>query len=662
MNYEPDNIIQWIFEKMFDQITTDGKDFFIIPYEIISQKTFHNDQIHQIIYDLTKKPIAYIKDYIYNNNFKQYFLFIKLKKKLHVQILMNNLERFTELVNSGYQIDYKCYQLASLNNRINILKYIAKIKNTFPIHNDLLFYCCEFGYEEIYFHLRNLNLMPNISIYNKAILGGSMKIIRDISEYIGLTDNIISNGVQTNNTEIIKFLFDVAEKENLKIDKNLIAYPILNCNMELIDFFNKKITIIWHHELYYSAILSGSMDMIKYVESKIPDIHENRILDSSRTKKGKASILIDDTIYHYGEKKYFSHTINYAIQSGSVEILEYLHQKGYGITPSNFITAIRQGTPEILQYLCDNYHKKLPFYLLHYLSIYSYISNKILKTKILYDSELLTFGKDNFNLLANIEPTYKLTTNDYRKESIHLQLISESVYLTCDGKYDIDWLMKYYLFFIPMKGFKLNRNLLTKIRFCLVVNNESILETFFKFKLNKNDQQLIIDALFLFGTIDQIKKYYPLVIESKNERQIIMPSIQIIMEILCYGQLNKICYLMQFKFLDNMLMEKLYPLLTMISDTYIYKIAEKMNYYKPNLKYLVRSKKVSVINEYIDKYPELLNEKLDKDTIKELLIIDNLDLVKKFNIPTNILFELLYWSREMDLLELVEYINKLVII
>lgn len=660
MNYEPDNIIQWIFEKMFDQITSNGKDFFVTPFEMILQKIFDNNQLRQIIHNLTKKPIEYIKEYLNNINFRQYFLFTKLKKKLHVQILMNNLERFIELVNAGHQIDYKCYQLISLNNRMNILKYVIEIKNGISLRNDLLFYCSEFGYEEMYFYLRKLNLAPNISIYNKAILGESITIIRDISECIGLTDSIISTGIQTNNTEIINFLMNVAEKEDIKFNKNLIAYPILNCNIELIKEFDKKNIVIWHHELYYSAILSGSMTMIKFMESKIPDIHENRILDSSRTKKGRVSLLIDDTIYQHNGKNYFSHTINYAVQSKSVEILEYLHQKGYGITPSNFITAIRQGTPKILQYLCYNYHKKLPFYLLHYLSVYSYIPDKIHKTTILYESNLLTFGNDKHCLLTNPDFTHKLTVDDYRKESIHLQLISETVYMTDDNKYDTDWLMKYYLFFVPIKGHKLNRNLLTKLRFCLITNKETELDTFFKSNLNENDQQLVIDVLFLFGTIEQIKKYHSPILESKNKWKIISPSTQIIMEIFCYGQLNKICYLLQFKILDDALMEKLYPLLTMISDSHLNKIAEKMNFIKPNIKYLIRSKKVSVINEQINKYPELLNEKMDKDTIKELLLIDNLELIKKFNISTNILIELKIWSQEMDLLELVEYIKKLV--
>lgn len=646
MIFEPDNIVQWIFEKMFDQITSNGQDCFVRPFNKILSKTFDNNQLHQIIHNLTKKQIIYIKEYLTNSNLKEIFLLSKLKKKLYVQILMNNLDQFTKLVNQGYRIDYKCYQLMSLNNRIEMLDYAIKLNTNIKLCSDLLYHCSEFGQEEVYFYLRNLNLMPNISIYNKAVLGESIAIVRDISECIGLNNDIINAAVQSNNTQIIEFILDLAETECIGLSANLIVYPILNCNLELIEQFNKKIAIDWHHELYYSAILSGSIEMIHFVESKIPNIHENKILDSSRTKKGKSSLLTNDIIYQLSNKKYFSHTINYAIQSKSIEVLKYIHQKGYGITPSNFVTAIRQGTDEILSYLCQNYSKKLPFYLLHYLSIYSYVSNKITKAKILYQSNLLTLDKDKF------------TVDDYRKESVHLQLISEMVHVTEEEEYDIDWLLKYCLFFIPLKGFKLNYCLLTKLKLYLDLNIETELDNIFSTKFNEQDQQLITDILFLFGNISQIIKYCPQFGESSTNTSSIL-STQIIMEIICYGQINKICYLLQYKILNRLTIEKIYPLITMISDPHLDKIAEKMNLYKPNIKYLIQSKKISTINEKITKYPEILNEKMDKETIKNLLLLDEIQLVEKFNIKIDTLLELKSWALEMELVQLIEYIELL---
>ena len=133
------------------------------------------------------------------------------------------------------------------------------------------------------------------------------------------------------------------------------------------------ISIEWEPELLHSAILSGSMPMIQYVESQIPNVHMNFVLDMSRIKRGQSSLLLDSMTYEKNQKKYFSHTINYAVQSKSISVLKYIHGLGYRITLSNIISGIQSGVLDILEYLLQNYDKKLPLYLIHYFNIDSYL-------------------------------------------------------------------------------------------------------------------------------------------------------------------------------------------------------------------------------------------------------------------------------------------------
>ncbi len=61
--------------------------------------------------------------------------------------------------------------------------------------------------------------------------------------------------------------------------------------------------------------------------------------------------------------------MNYAIQSGSINVVEYIYSRDYGLTPSNFITAIRQDNLEILEFISDQYSKKkitIVYYLLFF--------------------------------------------------------------------------------------------------------------------------------------------------------------------------------------------------------------------------------------------------------------------------------------------------------
>ncbi|XWV26608.1 ankyrin repeat protein [Tupanvirus soda lake] len=641
-DYTPDNIIQWIFEKAFDQLTLESNELFETPFEKINSKTFASSNIYVLINKLTNRPIDKITAYLSNKKFQEKFLFSKIKKKLYVQILFGNLEMFKCLVQKGHIIDNKCLQLAVLNNRMEILEYIIDTNPKIKLNNELLMYCAEFGYVDIYFYLREKNLLPNISIYNKAVLGNSLEIIKDINEHIGISSKTLTTAFQTNNNSVILFLYNVAIEDKINLDRNLITYPILNNNLVLLEELDKINPIEWHHELYFSAILSGSMDMIKFMELKFPNIHDNHILDTSKVKKGRSSLLLEEIIYEKNNKKYFSHTINYAVQSGSIEMVKYIYSKDYGITISNIITAIKQGTCEILEYLCKKYNKKLPIYIIHYFGTNSYVLDKINKAKILIDSGL-------FEINCN----HKLNINDYRKESTHLEIISQKVQVSEDGIMDCDYLMKYQLFFVPIKGYKLNHRLLTKTRICLELNIQDELINIFMSQKNVIDQQFIIDTLFLFGNMEQIKKLHPLI------QPLMCPSQQIIMEIMCYCQLNKLCYLMINNILNRQHIDTIYPVSIMLSDFYLNLFFEKFDKKIPDIKYVIESGNKNEIIKWIDRYG---NENMDKDTIKRIMKLEYIDILKKINIPKNILQELISWSNDSDLLEIKYYLTSLCVI
>lgn len=636
--YEQDNIIEWIFEKAFDQLTLECNEIAMSPFSKIQLKTFDNPFLYLLINKLSNRSTEQVKIYLTNRQFQERFLFNKLKKKLDVQILLDNLDQIKYLLNYGYKINNKCLHLIVINNRLDILKYLIET-NKIKLYNELLMYCVEFGYEEMYFFLKEKRLTPNISIFNKAVLGDSINIIQDINRYIGLSEKILTSAFQRNNTNIILYLISQTSQEKIRINQNLMTYPIMNNNMKLLLELDNMGLVNWHSEFYYSAILSGSITMVKYIESKIPNIHDNHILDTSRSKKkGQMSLLIGDMIYEINKKNYFSHTINYAIQSNSLEMVNYLYSLGYGITPSNFITAIKQSNTEILEYLCQNYHNALPFYLIHYFGINSYVPDKIIKAKILFKYGLL-----------DIELINKLNISDYQKEAVHIQMISETIQVSEDGIFDIDYLMKYQLFFVPVKGYKLNYLLLTKTRICLELNLEPELERIISSNLNFVDKQIIVDALYLFGNIDQIKKLHSLISIS------ICPSQQIIMEMICYCQIGKLCYLINNNLLKKNIFQNIYPIITMLSDTNLNAFSKKIGINIIDPKFIVLSGKKELITKWLEDNPNY--QSLDKKFYKNLLQLENVTIIGKIKIPVNFLEELIIWCEESDLLEIANFLK-----
>lgn len=618
-----DNIIQWIFEKAFCHITINGAELYLNPFEKILIKTFHNQSLHEIIANLTNRTVQTIKTQLTNNSFMENFLFKITKKKLHVQILLNNMDKIKHLVTVGHTIDDKSIQLTIINNKIEFLKYFLEF---YKPRNEMLMYCSEFGYTDIYQYLRNKGLVPNISVYKKAILSNSLEIIKDISEHIGLSNKILELAFQTNDTNIILFLLEQANTEGMKFDTNLISYPILNNNMELLQIIEtkhivQKQPIDWHIGLFHSAILSGSMEMVKYLEFKIPDIHTNHMADMSRTKRGEATLLLDDIIYTINGKKYFSHCMNYAVQSGSLDMVKYIHESGYGITPSNFITSIKQGTVEIIEYLSKSYHKELPDYFFQYFGIKHYALDKIKKAQILVEHGLL-----------KINSRRNLNMNDHRKNSIHFDMINSADQIDENNIMDVDYLMGYNIFFGLHNMYR--NKIIAKIRICLGLNLVEDLEKLVEVSC---DKQLVLDTIFLFGNVEQVRKFGK-----------VRPDDKIIMEIICYGQIDKLQYLVE----NGLNGKEFVSLIIALDDVDVNKFFEGINVEIDGVgMFIIQSGKKDKIIKYFENY------RPNKNVLEKLLLLDDLDILKMISIPKEYLQDLVDFAERNDLFEIWKYLE-----
>lgn len=569
------NNIKWIFEKIFNQLTNNTKDLFEIPYHLIREKTFNNNKIYSIIGTLTLQSVEDIKQTIIN--YEYHFLFKILKNKANINILLG----------TNYQsLKKPSLILAVINNRLDI------IKNYSIDDIELLAYAAQYGYEDIYFYLRQF-LSPIIVVYKKAIYGNNLNIIKDVSNVVGLSTHLLELAFEENNSDVILFLIDIAKEENIKINNNLLNYLVMNNNLELIN----KIEYLfeWSIEIYYSALLSGSMEMIKFVETKINIDHTKKELDMSKIEKGKKSLLLDDIIYIDNGKKYFSHTMNYAIQSNNLEIVKYINQLGYGITMTNLITAIRQADVDIFEFISLNFNK-IPLYIINYFSHRSFIVDKFEKAKLIFDK---------------IDWYHHYSVDDYRKEKAHIEIINNNNKIDGDNIYDIDYLMKYYLFFDDIY-----LRLVTSIRLHLLFN---------KIFTHKNIQ-IISDVIFLFGNIQQLKEV------------IVLPKIEIIMEVLCYQKIIKICYLIQKQLLEESDKKQIFNLGIILNNQNINLVLDKFFKYDKNIKYIILSEDIELIKNII----HLVN---NKDDIQNILLLEN----NQLNLLLKIDNDIKDWCRDNDL-------------
>jgi len=626
-----DNVIQLIFDKMFCRVTNNGSALQTVPFADIRAQTFENESVHKIISTLSLKPIDDIRKYLRSESFQETYVLSKLRKKIDSNVILGRLDRIEYLIAYGYVPTINSVRLALLNDQFDILnRLICLVELDRKEKSELLGIATEFAAVNVYFYLRDLDFDPNIQTLNRAVQTDKLSVIKDIATVIAPSKKTLELAFESNHTDTIMFVIEESTKENIKIESEWLAYPLMSRNTILIDqlLSNAKIKLKLDPTVYYAAILSGSESVLTFVESKMPQIHSEFILDSAKIKSGQKSLLTEEMIYEKNNRKYFSHTINYAVQSKSVEVLAYVYGLGYEITQSNVINAVAYGTPEILTFILENFHGKLPPHLILYLSPESYTKDKIQLGRILFES-----GFD-------FRTKTKMSVSDYKIQSAHLKIIRSTKRITTDLSYDADYVMSYMQLFVAPKGYGLNLRLLTVLRLCLELNLD--IDFIFASTHHDVDIQLIIDVTFLFGKLFQIKKVfgvYPYVV----------PSPQILIEVLTYGRADKIGYIWSLGILTDDLVEILYDVNVSLNDPVLNKLSEEIvlvKKFNPKIQSIINSRDVRLIDEFLSQ-GNLFN-KLSMDQIKDILLIDDMVLCQKIKSDDS---ELKNWLEENDLLE-----------
>lgn len=627
------NIIHLTFDKIFGHSTSNFQQLKLIPFSTIVSHTFDNVHIYQLIHKLTHIHIDKISTYLKDKSIQHTYLMSKLKNKIDACILFGDLDQILILIEKSYPISSDSLKLAVINGHLNIVKYLMSNSKIDPkFGTELLTLSAEFGHELIYMYLRELDFDPNIQTYNKSVCGSNVNIVADVNTCIGLSKKTVELSFEFGSPDIVEFVVKESLESKIKISAKLISYVVLNSHIDLLGKLENLIPIEWDPVLLHSAILSGSMEMISHIESRIPNIHHNLTLDMSRIRKGQSDLLLPSMIYNKNQTKYFSHTINYAVQSKSLPIVKYIHNLGYGITLSNIINCIQSGTPDILEYLLQNYNKKIPSYIIHYFNIDSYIINKMQFAKI-----LITYGLD-------ISSKQNNTITDYKLETAHLNLIQTTKYIKPDLIYDTDFLLHYCEFFIPPTGFKLNKKLITSVRICVELELVEDFEKIINSQYHNIDKQFIMDVAYIFGKISYVKRIY--------ELYQIIPSQSVIIETLCYGQIGKLSWLMQLDILPMSMKEKIYLLSLSLDDPLISNFMCKLGLKSDTnleLQAVINSGKSETIIKYITDNQCIIN----LDTYKQLCLLDDVELIDKIDFVIENKEELLQWLKENNLIDII---------
>lgn len=468
------NRIYYFFKNAFAQITNKGDWLNDTPFQIIYQYTFANNSLHAYLHRCTGISLPHIYRIVTARSFIRQILTTYITCPLQLAIVLNDTYAFQKQFNdcTNNQLIY----CAIINNQFEVV--VALINAGTVLQNEMLQCACQYANKAIYYYLKNLGLHPNTVVLKSAIVGNCLEIIKDIVSIIEVSKEILEVAIENNNASVIFYLMKNAE--STAVDEAVFTYPILHHNLELLIMLDQLYTIDYTRNFYYAALLSGSIKMIEYVQFKMSKLHA---LSLDPVFVDEPIDLFNELTYTADNKTYLAHVMNYAIQSESLAVVQYVYHLGYGISFSNLITAINQSTSVILEYLCQRYNKPIPYYIIHYLGAINYCNEKNEKSKIIHQ--------------------YPLDTTPSDQESVHLQLIYDTIQINESVMYTDDYLAHANQYF-NLSVHQITENYtLAHIRLMLVCDDLVHLTA-----LYLQPTQLAVDALFYYGTILQIKTLY----------------------------------------------------------------------------------------------------------------------------------------------------------
>ena len=343
------------FYDIYDRLTQSGRALNELPLKQILTRTHYHPAVHEAVALATRVPPVEVREQLISREFIREVVRWYADCRLYSHIILNEGEEAEAILSTadpewiGSSPWEECVRLTILHDSSTVLPLLHLPASV--THRDQMYLHRAEGCLRIWDGPEG-----ELSTLRAAVEGGWPEVVERLVDRVTPTREIWKLALTGGHPRICQHLLPwrLGLPDELAEDEWNLIYSTGDLDLVYAVTGNQPTKRIPPRTTYYSAVLSGNVRLASLFQTYYPDLHHDLQMDAGRTGTGRDSLLLADSTYSLpgrSEIRRFGHVVNYAVQSLSLFMVQYVLSKGYGITTSNILTAYRQSTWPILRHL-----------------------------------------------------------------------------------------------------------------------------------------------------------------------------------------------------------------------------------------------------------------------------------------------------------------------
>lgn len=233
-----------------------------------------------------------------------------------------------------------CQEAAKRNN----LELLKDLSECFPITDEVYAYLAKNGNIEGLKWLLERYAVPKNVIYIgiRAVEQGHLECLKWMLENgYELHYHFLVTAAKCGHVEMVEFL----HKNGLEIDTNVMEAAIASRSLPLIEWLCNRDCYV-KYPCWYADAKNG-LEVLKYIVSRELEVIEHPYQIRECLRSGDLDVA--KWLWKHYKNLFDSNCCNHACESGNLELIDWLEEKGFRLQPRDFMNALGSGNVVLLE-------------------------------------------------------------------------------------------------------------------------------------------------------------------------------------------------------------------------------------------------------------------------------------------------------------------------